>query len=187
MTDADRSTNPPSTASTQRTRLQIEGVRSPVLARVARRRDSGMTCVQELPFLRLESAVTDEQGRRARIARVALSVDNDMPKLVIELAYDDHDDDFPSGPPGVAVTASTPRRLESYDAHDTVPGALAPEHTRLVFHRDPIDSLREPPLSLRELSKALVGSLVTRVSAGLRELRSYARMLVAAPPRWRLA
>jgi hypothetical protein len=148
MTDADRTSTP----TTGRARLHIDGVRSPVLTRVARRRDTGMTCVQELPFLRLESAVTDDRGRRARIARVALAVENDVPKLVIELAYDDHDDDFPSGPPAVpygAIVASA-----SPDTLDTIPGAPAPELHRLVFRADPIESLREPPVTLW----ALVGA-----------------------------
>lgn len=133
--------------SSSRARLHIDGVRTPVLARVARRRDKGMTCVQELPFLRLESAVTDDRGRRARIARVALSVEKDMPKLVIELAYDDHDDDFPSGPPGVpygTIAAPAPR-----EADDTRPDLSTP-----TFRADPIDSLREPPVTLRELARA---------------------------------
>lgn len=150
MTDADRSSTAPT--APQRARLHIDGVRSPVLARVARRRDSGMTCVQELPFLRLESAVTDDRGRRARIARVALSVEKDVPKLVIELAYDDHDDDFPSGPPavpyGAIVAPPTP------DALDTIPGAPAPELHRLVFRADPIESLREPPVTFAALARA---------------------------------
>jgi len=136
----DDRTSPP------RARLHIDGVRSPVLARVARRRETGMTCVQELPFLRLESAVTDDRGRRARIARVALSVEKNMPKLVIELAYDDHDDDFPSGPPAVpygAITAPTGR-----DADDTRPDLTTP-----AFRPDPIDSLREPPVTLSELAR----------------------------------
>lgn len=151
MTDADRTSTPPSNATPQRARLHIDGVRSPVLARVARRRESGMTCVQELPFLRLESAVTDDRGRRARIARVALSVENDVPKLVIELAYDDHDDDFPSGPPAVPYgTIAQPVA----DTLDTIPGAPAPELHRLVFRKDPIESLREPPVTFAALARA---------------------------------
>jgi hypothetical protein len=120
-----------------------------VLAKIARRRDRGMTCVQELPFLRLESAVTDDRGRRARIARVALSIEKDVPKLVIELAYDD-DDDFPSGPPAVpygAIIAPPGPSGEESSAVERVDSTFT-----LVFRADPIDSLREPPVSLSELA-----------------------------------
>ncbi len=160
MTDADRSSNAPT--STQRARLHIDGVRSPVLARVARRRESGMTCVQELPFLRLESAVTDDRGRRARIARVALSVEGSVPKLVIELAYDDHDDDFPSGPPAVPYGAIVAAPAE---ARDTIPGDPAPELHRLVFRADPIESLREPPVTFTALARAWWSEVVGGASA----------------------
>lgn len=180
----DRPSSHPAPGS-QRARLHIDGVRSPVLTRVARRRETGMTCVQELPFLRLESAVTDDQGRRARIARVALSVEKDMPKLVIELAYDDHDDDFPSGPPAVPYGAII--APPSPDTVDTLPGAPAPELTAsamqtsafdTVFRADPIDSLREPPVTFVELARAWWDELTSSLRAFERSL---ARALAPTP------
>jgi hypothetical protein len=178
----DRPSSNPAPASL-RARLHIDGVRTPVLTRVARRRETGMTCVQELPFLRLESAVTDDQGRRARIARVALSVEKDMPKLVIELAYDDHDDDFPPGPPAVPYgTIVAPAR----EPIDTLPGAPAPEFTaaweasslETVFRADPNDSLREPPVTLAELARAWWSEL----TSSLRDVeRLLSRARVSAP------
>ncbi len=149
----DDRTSPP------RARLHIDGVRTPVLARVARRRETGMTCVQELPFLRLESAVTDDRGRRARIARVALSVEKDMPKLVIELTYDDHDDDFPSGPPGVPYGSITTPTVSRH-ADDTRPDLATP-----AFRPDPIDSLREPPVTLTQLARAWWSELRAKLTA----------------------
>lgn len=175
----DRTSSPPAPGS-QRARLHIDGVRTPVLARVARRRETGMTCVQELPFLRLESAVTDDLGRRARIARVALSVEKDVPKLVIELAYDDHDDDFPSGPPAVPYGAIAV--APAPDTFDTLPGAQAPELSstalEALFRADPIDSLREPPVTFNQLARAWWAELVESA----RELeRALVRALAPSP------
>lgn len=72
-------------ASTERTRLFVAGVRNPITADVARRRDDGMVVRQALPFLRLETPVTGADGRRARIARVAIAMDGDVPSLLLEL------------------------------------------------------------------------------------------------------
>jgi hypothetical protein len=143
----------------ERTRLHIAGVRQPVLTRVARRRETGMTCVQELPFLRLESEVVDDRGRRARIARVAFSVERDVPKLVIELAYDDHDDhDDDAGPPGapfgtILEPARSARRADQTIGYD--------EH----FRADPIDALREPPVTLREVLEDVASELTCAFEA----------------------
>jgi len=161
----DRISRPSIPARGERTRLHIEGVRTPVLARVARRRETGMTCVQELPFLRLESAVADDHGRRARISRVALSVEKDVPKLVIELAYDDDDDDR-SGPPGAPfgtmLVGHRPypmrRGLDDTLGYDERLDAMdATDGRRLFesFRPDPMDSLREPPVTFHDLVTSL--------------------------------
>jgi hypothetical protein len=157
----------------ERTRLHIAGVRQPVLTRVARRRETGMTCVQELPFLRLESEVVDDRGRRARIARVALSVERDVPKLVIELAYDDHDDhDDDAGPPGapfgaIVEPARPARRVDETIGYDE------------RFRADPIDSLREPPVTLREVLEEVASELTRTLAAAERWLT---RFLAPARP-----
>jgi hypothetical protein len=107
-----------------------------------------------------------------------------VPKLVIELAYDDHDDDFPSGPPAVpygTIVVAAP----SHEGLDTLPGAPAPELRELqrsaldtVFRADPIDSLREPPVTFGELARAWWCEL----TSSLRELeRSIASSLAPAP------
>ncbi|MCB9597392.1 MAG: hypothetical protein H6719_32000 [Sandaracinaceae bacterium] len=71
----------------ERTRLHLDGVRSPITADVTRRRVDGVVVTQPLPFLRLDTTVT-ERGRRSRIRRVAIAMDGDMPRLLLELCHD---------------------------------------------------------------------------------------------------
>ena len=61
----------------ERARLSIEGVRAPIVTRVARRREDALVVTQELPFLRLGSRVLAEDGRAARIARVAVDCETE--------------------------------------------------------------------------------------------------------------
>lgn len=82
----------------ERARLRIAGVERPIVTTVARRREDALVVVQELPFLRVGSEVQDEDGRSARLARVAMDVSRDqVPRLVLELAYDD---ELPAQGPG---------------------------------------------------------------------------------------
>jgi hypothetical protein len=173
----DRTSRPSLSApGSERTRLHIAGVRTPVLTRVARRRESGMTCVQDLPFLRLESEVVDDRGRRARIARVALSVEKNVPKLVIELAYDDDDHDDPSGPPAVpfGTIEARPARRSERELDQTIGYDER-------FRADPIDSQREPPVTLRDLAR----ESWDRAARAFREVE--AMLLRALAPRLALA
>ncbi|MBX3272463.1 MAG: hypothetical protein KF729_19545 [Sandaracinaceae bacterium] len=71
----------------ERTRLHIDSVRSPITLEVARRRSDGLVLSQPLPFLKLDTTVT-ERGRRARIRRVAIAMDGDVPRLLLELHHD---------------------------------------------------------------------------------------------------
>lgn len=96
----------------------------------------------------LGNDVQDEQGRTGKIARVAVSIDHGVPKLVIELAYDVvTEDERPSGPPAV----KTPVRLSGrerdqtigYDERPTIPSPL--RHARL--RQD--DTNRELTLAFR--------------------------------------
>ena len=84
----------------QRTRLYLEGVQNAITAEVTRRQSDGMVVTQALPFLRLDTSVT-ESGRRARIARVAISMEGDVPKLLLELRHE------PEEPPGEEDTVET--------------------------------------------------------------------------------
>lgn len=69
---------------TERTRLYVEGVHSAITADVTRRQSDLMVVTQALPFLRLETSVT-ESGRRTRISRVAIAMEGDVPKLLLVL------------------------------------------------------------------------------------------------------
>ena len=91
----------------QRTRLYVEGVQSAITAAATRRRSDGMVVTQALPFLRLDTSVT-ESGRRARIARVAIAMDGDMPKLLLELLHEpeivpEEEDTVETFTPGVST------------------------------------------------------------------------------------
>lgn len=122
-----RTSRPSFPGAGERARLSIKGVASPVGLRVARRREGQVTLVQELPFLALGNEVKDDRGRTGKIARVAVSIDQGVPKLVIELAYDAaQQDDRPSGPPAVKTPARARSERErdqtiGYDERPTLP------------------------------------------------------------------
>jgi hypothetical protein len=73
-------------------RLFLDGVKSPIVARVAHRAQDLLTVEQELPFLRLDKGVTvrDDAGdeRRARIGSVDLELVGDVPRLVLQVVFD---------------------------------------------------------------------------------------------------
>lgn len=71
----------------QRARLFLGGIRASVSAEVCYRSADRLTVRHALPFLRLESEVVDEDGRRARISSVRVDVENDVPTLHMELLY----------------------------------------------------------------------------------------------------
>ncbi len=75
---------PPSTVE-----LQLDGVGSPIVARVIHSDGEGMAVEQELPFLRLRTGITTPDGRRGRIEAVDLAVDGDTPKLLLDVSYDE--------------------------------------------------------------------------------------------------
>ena len=70
-------------------RFRIEGMPAPIVAEVAERGDSGLVVIRDLPFLKRGASVLDQGDRSARIARVAVDVERDVPRLVLELAYDE--------------------------------------------------------------------------------------------------
>lgn len=69
------------------TRLYLDDLPTPVVARVARRTPEALTLGQDLPFLRLRSGVRDADGRHAELASVYLAVHGDTPRLMLELRY----------------------------------------------------------------------------------------------------
>ena len=68
--------------------LSLDGVASPIVARVIHSGADGIAVEQELPFLRLRTGVTAPDGRRGRIEAVELLVDGDTPKLLLDITYD---------------------------------------------------------------------------------------------------
>jgi hypothetical protein len=85
----------------ERIRVQLDGVKTPVVATVIDRCQRSMTVEQALPFLKLETGIVDEQGRRGRIVAVDLSVEGDTPKLLLDLAFDETT--LPDPPPADAT------------------------------------------------------------------------------------
>lgn len=164
----------------ERTRLYLADIANPIVTQVARRRETGMTCVQELPFLRIESLVEDDRGRKARIARVALAVDKNVPKLVIELTYvDDENDDDEGSPPGVAFgtidagleqSGMRPIALDSWD-DDAKVDQVPTRETNQHFRKSPIDSMREPPITLARVMQDLFAPLTQALTSMLMPAR----------------
>lgn len=148
------------TTKGERTRLYLVDVANPIVTKVAQRHEGGMTCVQDLPFLRIESLVEDDRGRKARIARVALAVEKNVPKLVIELTYlDEDDDDDDSTPPGVAFGSIEPQ-LEQSGMRPMVLEAWEPR----AFLPSPIDSMREPPMTFAKVIGDFFAPLATTLT-----------------------
>lgn len=76
------------TGRNEKARFVLENFDSPVIAKVAHRSEGQMTVKQALPFLKLESGLRDEQGRRAVIRSVGVTVEGGTPNLVLDLVYD---------------------------------------------------------------------------------------------------
>ena len=72
----------------ERTRLYLEEVGSAVVVEVTQRGDAHMRVEQALPFLRLHSAVVDEDGRGAYIDAIRVSTEGGIPRLVMDLVYE---------------------------------------------------------------------------------------------------
>ena len=85
------------TATSERARIYVDGVPAAITANVENRRDDGLVVTQALPFLRLATPVTGDDGRRSRIARVTIAMDGDVPRLLLELLHDEE----PAGPDAV--------------------------------------------------------------------------------------
>ena len=124
-------------AGIERTRLFVEGVGTAITAEVTRRRSDRLVVAQALPFLRLDTPVVAEGGKRARIARVAIAMEGDVPRLMLELAHDDappleapligteveREATLPGFTPGVSMR---PARTDSTVPYDFQPRVRAP-------------------------------------------------------------
>ncbi len=68
-------------------RFLFDGVPGRITATVEYADRDHLTLRQELPFLRLDGSVQDEQGRRAKLTGVAVAVRDGTPALLLELSY----------------------------------------------------------------------------------------------------
>ncbi len=103
----------------ERTRLSVDGLPTRITADVTRRRADRLVVTQALPFLRLDTSVTDDDGRRARISRVAIAMDGDVPRLLLELV-----DEAPMTPvPAPEAEAEVAEEADATTALETSPAA----------------------------------------------------------------
>lgn len=152
-------------AGIERTRLFVEGVGTAITAEVTRRRSDRLVVAQALPFLRLDTPVTAEGGKRARIARVAIAMEGDVPRLMLELAHDDappleapvteaeaeREPTLPGFTPGVSMR---PARTDSTVPYDFQPRARS---SRVVALTDsPASTREELPAPLVEPPRARI-------------------------------
>lgn len=73
-------------------RLYLDGVATPIVARVSHRSEDIVTVEQDLPFLALGKGLALRDGdraRRAQIASIDLQLAGDVPRLVLQVLYDD--------------------------------------------------------------------------------------------------
>ncbi|MCS6798227.1 MAG: PilZ domain-containing protein [Myxococcota bacterium] len=69
--------------------LRLDGVASPIVGRLVHQDDDGLLVEQELPFLRLRTAVRlDALGRRGSLQNVDVVVDGDVPRLLLDVALE---------------------------------------------------------------------------------------------------
>ena len=95
--------------------LELDGVASELIAEVVHTADDAMLVEQALPFLRLGTGLTTEDGRRGSIEGVELRIDDDTPRLVLTVVFTN--------------TASGPSLALDVD---TVPDAQLPFHTEEI-------------------------------------------------------
>lgn len=102
-------------------KLYLDGVATPIVARVMHRAADCMIVEQDLPFLRLSTGISlrEEDGRRGRIESVDLRVEDDLPRLVLGIVYED-------APPSPAPIEDVKIAIAP-DAETTMPDFAAPD------------------------------------------------------------
>ena len=102
-------------------RLFLDGVPTPIVARVTHRADDLMTLEQELPFLALDTgvAVRDASGaaRRGRIGSGDLQLCGDLPKLVLQVVFDE-----PLAASAASTSVASPSSMATSSRPLTLPG-----------------------------------------------------------------
>ena len=76
-----------------RAKFTLDATGTAVVAKVIDRNADGYLVAQKLPFLKLQSGIWDSDGRRGRIAGIAVQVVDNTPSLLLEVVYDVHADD----------------------------------------------------------------------------------------------
>jgi len=117
--DAAGSVAPATDEATATARLFLDGVPTPIVARVTHSVEDLVTVEQELPFLSLDRGLSlrDARGvsRRGRIGSVDLQLCRDMPKLVMQVVFDED---------AAPAAATRPQTLPGDDR--TEPDLVAP-------------------------------------------------------------
>lgn len=103
-------------------RLQLDGVGSPIEATAIHRASDALLVEQPLPFLTIGTGVT-EGGRRGVLQGVDLRLDDDVPRLVLTIWYQDANEEDSIDVPAVAFESA---------GGDTLMDAQAPRAARAV-------------------------------------------------------
>lgn len=99
-------------------RLRLDGVAQPLDAELRSQLGGVAVVEQELPFLKLGKGVTLPNGSsevRGELTQLALRVENDVPRLVLTVSYEDTSDDLDVD---VALDAVNERQAEEYQAEE---------------------------------------------------------------------
>lgn len=175
-----------------RAQLMLEGVSTPILTRVRELRPSGMTVEQSLPFLRLQTGVVDADDNHAHIESVSLVVADGVPRLVLDLAYDDAPDQASaiehepaSHPPraslaGVARSRRRPDETLDYD----IP---APEPDQAAHAQVAEAMSDEPPREPTQVFVTHVAAYHEPAHQLSTELSADEQLILSAKPSYRLA
>jgi len=143
------------TSPSRRTRLALADVAAPVLLDVEARRHDGLTVARSLPFLGLGREVRDEDGRLAHIENIYVELEDDTPRLVMDLTY-------AQVAPDHTVPYITPSRLPPPPA---LPAAPRTREGTLLFHTPSVapheERVSTAPVQLYEDTDALKDGLAS--------------------------
>ena len=166
-----------------RVRLHIEGLGSPMRARVKGSAAEGLVVGSELGFLQVGKELELEDARTggkraARIHRVGVEVNPEthIPQLVVSLRYDVTDPDVPATTASAASPEDTPEPsvIDGEKPHDTVHGVGRPSHsaaprsaTKLLDEGDddPLGPMRTGMGEAFHRASAKMGPALSRLGA----------------------
>jgi hypothetical protein len=139
----------------EKIRVMLDGVSTPVIATVIDRGVRTMMVEQALPFLKLETGLVDEHGRRGRIVSVDLAVEGDTPRLLLDLAFEET---TLVDPPPADATVPDFDALEDEEVSEvrsvSAAGNLAAPRVEVV--REPSVQIDMGPLDAPPRSEAVV-------------------------------